>query len=30
MKKVGICTLYFADNFGAILQAFHYKIYCKI
>lgn len=22
MKKVGICTLYFADNFGAILQAF--------
>ena len=22
MKKVGICTLYFANNFGAILQAF--------
>lgn len=22
MKKIGICTLYFANNFGAILQAF--------
>ena len=22
MKKIGICTLYFANNYGAILQAF--------
>ena len=22
MKKIGICTLYFANNYGAVLQAF--------